>query len=245
MYNAHGKRLPLVEVLEYWHDIQRRPLLRARGVSVGTIDQCSARIGNAIVTANCLDILRIFAATPTNVAALQPESLWRVLCADRYARSHPDGKFAEAKLESLWTELQHSPINGHCGSTTASFAFDIEEYLGSGTSGSSGTELTPCIREYLELVRDTVWNRRTFRGYRAGNMRESLFGLVPRQARVGDSLCVLLGCSVPVCLRKVREENNGSRWQLIGEAYVHGFMDGEAISGEAILGGQSDEFDIV
>lgn len=90
------------------------------------------------------------------------------------------------------------------------------------------------------MVRDTVWNRRTFRGQRAGNIPESIFGLVPRQARVGDRLCVLYGLSVPIVLRELHGANDGRRWQLIGEAYVHGFMDGEAMSS-----GLSNDFDIV
>ena len=37
------------------------------------------------------------------------------------------------------------------------------------------------------------------------------------------------GCSVPVVLRKQWRRNIQSHWQLVGEAYVHGFMDGEKI----------------
>src|ERR1700733_9365385 len=42
----------------------------------------------------------------------------------------------------------------------------------------------------------------------------------------GDIACVLLGCSIPVCLRK-READ--ASYEFIGEFYVHGFMDGEII----------------
>lgn len=50
-------------------------------------------------------------------------------------------------------------------------------------------------------------------------------GLVPAKAREGDHICVLYGCSVPVILRK-----KGDHYVLIGESYVHGIMDGEALS---------------
>ncbi len=49
-------------------------------------------------------------------------------------------------------------------------------------------------------------------------------GLVPPCFQVGDKICVLFGCSVPVILRKV-----GDHHIFIGESYVHGIMDGEAI----------------
>jgi hypothetical protein len=39
-----------------------------------------------------------------------------------------------------------------------------------------------------------------------------------------DCICVLLGATVPLILR--HQENH---YVLIGEAYVHGFMYGEAI----------------
>ncbi|OJI85742.1 hypothetical protein ASPTUDRAFT_118842 [Aspergillus tubingensis CBS 134.48] len=49
-------------------------------------------------------------------------------------------------------------------------------------------------------------------------------GLVPAKAQEGDLICVLFGCSVPVILRK-----QGDNYTFIGESYVHGIMDGEAI----------------
>ena len=54
----------------------------------------------------------------------------------------------------------------------------------------------------------------------------NLSGLGPWDSREGDTVCVLLGCMFPVILRKVEE-----RYVLIGEAYIYGFMDGEAIAG--------------
>jgi hypothetical protein len=48
-------------------------------------------------------------------------------------------------------------------------------------------------------------------------------GLVPVEAEVGDLLCVFLGSNLPSVVRKVE----GGRYRLVGEAYIHGFMDGE------------------
>lgn len=41
----------------------------------------------------------------------------------------------------------------------------------------------------------------------------------------GDQICILYGCSVPVVLRP----EGGGRWKLVGECYVQGVMDGEAL----------------
>jgi hypothetical protein len=49
-------------------------------------------------------------------------------------------------------------------------------------------------------------------------------GLVPDHAEPGDLLCVLFGCDVAVALQKV-----GNHYIFIGESYVHGILQGEAI----------------
>lgn len=49
-------------------------------------------------------------------------------------------------------------------------------------------------------------------------------GLGPRSMRPGDLVCVLCGGKVPFILRK-----DGAGYTLVGEAYVHGIMDGQAL----------------
>lgn len=82
-------------------------------------------------------------------------------------------------------------------------------------------------QEVRHALRRAVRNRRlcvTEKGY---------LGLVPRQARQGDRVCVLVGCHVPFV---VREEADGGpeerRFRLVGECYVHGVMDGEVMEEE-------------
>lgn len=53
-------------------------------------------------------------------------------------------------------------------------------------------------------------------------------GLVPADAKPGDLLAVVRGASVPYVFRPRGEGLD--EWQLIGEAYVDGLMDGEVIS---------------
>jgi hypothetical protein len=47
-----------------------------------------------------------------------------------------------------------------------------------------------------------------------------------RKAKAGDQICVLLGGDVPFVLRPDKDRRTCS---LISEAYVHGFMQGEAL----------------
>ena len=50
-------------------------------------------------------------------------------------------------------------------------------------------------------------------------------GLSPWNAAVGDVICVLLGCRFPIILRPAE-----GKYILVGEAYVDGFMNGEAMA---------------
>jgi hypothetical protein len=54
-----------------------------------------------------------------------------------------------------------------------------------------------------------------------------LLGMAPRRARKGDLICILYGCSVPVVLRPHVEKGG---YSFIGECYVDGFMNGEALA---------------
>ncbi|OLN86060.1 Heterokaryon incompatibility protein 6, OR allele 6 [Colletotrichum chlorophyti] len=64
-------------------------------------------------------------------------------------------------------------------------------------------------------------------------------GLAPAAARVGDKVCVLAGGKMPFIVRDLERSGQTPRTstfktetncRLIGDAYVHGLMDGEAIA---------------
>nr|OQO22671.1 hypothetical protein B0A51_16499 [Rachicladosporium sp. CCFEE 5018] len=71
-------------------------------------------------------------------------------------------------------------------------------------------------------VLDHAYNRRT------GRTAQGRLALLPRSAAVGDLVAVCKGGRVPLCLRPTDE----LAFTLIGEAYVHGVMDGEAFDEE-------------
>jgi hypothetical protein len=53
---------------------------------------------------------------------------------------------------------------------------------------------------------------------------EGLVGAAPCRAREGDVVAVVFGCNIPLVLR---ERVGSDAWYVIGEAYVHGYMNGE------------------
>ncbi|KAG5917041.1 hypothetical protein E4U42_007406 [Claviceps africana] len=58
-------------------------------------------------------------------------------------------------------------------------------------------------------------------------MQQRLIGLMPVLTREGDMVVIFHGCDVPYVIRPAQEEQGCYR--LVGEAYVHGVMNGEAM----------------
>ena len=56
---------------------------------------------------------------------------------------------------------------------------------------------------------------------------EGYIGIVPKATKLGDRVCVLFGCPMPFVLRKI----SGLQYQVVGECYIHGVMNGEAFLG--------------
>ncbi|RYP92168.1 hypothetical protein DL770_001675 [Monosporascus sp. CRB-9-2] len=69
--------------------------------------------------------------------------------------------------------------------------------------------------------RRLMLTKRGFVGWAPDNM----YGKHQDQTRVGDVICIIYGCSVPLIVRPL-----GGRLQVVGEAYVQGFMDSEALA---------------
>jgi hypothetical protein len=61
-------------------------------------------------------------------------------------------------------------------------------------------------------------------GRRFFSTKRGRIGLAPSTILVGDMVCVILGCQVPLIIQKV----NGYQ-VLVGETYVYEIMDGEVI----------------
>ena len=133
-----------------------------------------------------------------------PERLWRTLVADR----GPHGADAPSWYDRACLEcLAHVDENG-----------DLNTTLLKDMDRTASTMVT-----FLERVQRIIWNR-VFFLTKAGNERNALFGLAPPKAETDDVVCIFYGCSVPVLIRPADDG-----FTFIGECYVHGMMDGEAI----------------
>ncbi|KAF2180118.1 hypothetical protein K469DRAFT_797103 [Zopfia rhizophila CBS 207.26] len=90
--------------------------------------------------------------------------------------------------------------------------------------------LPETVIEYLKRIQAIVWSRKFLVSQSLDKKPEWLFGLGSRYIKEADLVCILFGCSVPVILRKHREDTGASYFEFIGECYIHGRMDGEALA---------------
>ena len=104
------------------------------------------------------------------------------------------------------------------------FVYCLQFRVNGTISPSKITAKSSHVIDFLQRVEPIIWNRKLF----VSRDRE-LIGLAPTACEVGDIICVLHGCSVPVVLRPSWDAHGESYNLLVGECYVHGMMDGEAV----------------
>jgi hypothetical protein len=207
IYNAHNKTPAQVRFGVDDMTKTSNGSMHAKGIILCTLDALSTRMPDGVVLKECLDMVRGIARDENDNIIGLDDSLWRTLCANRDNNGEqPPSIYRIAALHLLQT-------NHHARS------IDTTEILEAGAKEYQ--------EEFLKRVQAVTWNRRIFRAGER-NTTNDLIGLVPRGARSTDHVCILFGLSVPVVLRE-HEIDGRSCWELIGEAYVDGRMDGEAL----------------
>ena len=138
-----------------------------------------------------------------------PEELWRTLVANRTL----EGKDAsQTYLVGLTWAIDRRNSNND---------INTAELIRQGKPEK--------MVEFLKRVQEVIWNRRFFVLPDRPDGIDYRFGIGPTNAKVGDVVCVLLGCSVPVVLSRIDASDPDSGYELVGEAYLHGVMDGEVL----------------
>lgn len=78
-----------------------------------------------------------------------------------------------------------------------------------------------------EMLSMTVGSLRTCLevswGKRLAILDTGFIGIVPAESIVGNHVCVLKGCTLPLVVRQISEEC----YKLLGESYFHGVCEGE------------------
>jgi hypothetical protein len=143
-----------------------------------------------------------------------PDELWRTMVADK----GPNGEAPPSIYQRACQKCLAEAVRGDINITKLILADKDQMMVG-----------------FLKRVEAVVWNRRFLKSAgqhpKLGRYKaRSLFGLAPRGARDGDLICILLGCSVPVILRP-NSSTKTKKYELLGEAYIYGMMNGDALGG--------------
>jgi len=189
-----------------------------KGFRLDTVASLGGRIVQGVIPRECFEMGGWIQADHDTVEIPRvPDELWRTLVADRSA---------DGKNPPPW---YHRACQITLAQSTVSGDVDVPKLIETGK---------PTIMvDFLKRVLCVIWNRRFLRSEgkafdaAEGTMKNrKLFGLAPERAKVNDIICILLGCSVPVILREQRTPID-HYFQFIGEAYIYGMMDGEALAG--------------
>ena len=140
----------------------------------------------------------------TNSAEKPPDAYWRTLVADR----GPDGSDTPDFYPIACQEQ----------------AEDRYYYVGKNFKLGHPTPNDENVVKFVQRVQEVVRNRRLI------HTKYGRLGLAPHLAKKRDLVCILFGCSVPIVLRRQQDADTGKPYsQFIGECYIHGILDGQAL----------------
>jgi hypothetical protein len=153
------------------------------------------------------------------------ETLDRVACLTLTARKDGYGMIVEDMPKHL---ANFNAFRASIGHSTTSYP----PQLSCNTSGDASC--------FLLAAHSACGNRRLF------HTSKGYLGLGPALLQAGDIVSVLAGGIIPFVLRQdSRSSLSKRRFQLVGEAYVHGIMRGEAVSKFAVNNPAKVAFNII
>jgi hypothetical protein len=188
---------------------RRDPSLYVKGLLIDTVTWVSGAIPDGVISKKCLQKGDWSGAREEKVMQA-PDKLWRTLVADRGADGrNPPSLYHRACLHCLVNDTPNGHIN------TRELLDKTQEDI---------------TRDYLKRVQAVTWNRVFLEADSQKPEAEKLFGVGPPDTELGDVICILFGCSVPCILREHMHAEGGPYFEFIGEAYIYGKMDGEAVT---------------
>ncbi|KAI0884889.1 heterokaryon incompatibility protein-domain-containing protein [Annulohypoxylon maeteangense] len=203
----------------------RDPSIYVKGFILSTVTWKTDPIPDGIIPKGALQ--RLGWSNRDDEVFLVPDRVWRTLVADR----GPDGRpppswYHRASLRCL---VQDTP-NGH---------ISTKNILEQNSSG--------IMYDYIRRVQAVTWNRVVLEGIDENNPKENLVGIGPPLTEMGDLICIIFGCSVPCIIRPwmfttlgkssdinrrkpdISKGEQPDYYEFIGEAFIYGKMDGQAI----------------
>lgn len=210
-YNASGDLKPSYRMEKIAQPKQM--IMYVKGIRLDVVTKLSPRVAEGDILQECLEM---GGWTPNKwdddeKHTMVPDALWRTLVADR----GPDG--------TNTTHLYHRTCLDCFSHISQNGVLKTMALIDNPSTAST-------MVKFLKRVQEVVWNRKFLlsQGGEGQEEEKKLFGLAPTGAQEGDIIVILFGCSVPVLLRE-KGPPEDRYYNFVGEVYIHGKMDGEAL----------------
>jgi hypothetical protein len=153
-----------------------------------------------------LDLQRLSSLIPdSKLSGGQSHAVWRTAVADQEIRQG----IRKPRLSEQKIRIVHESLK-----SVDMSLIDVQTLIGAGLS------------DYCEQLQVVAQGRRPL-------LASSCYlGIGPRETEQGDLVFILHGADTPYILRRHSQDKT---LRLIGEAYVHGVMDGEAMEGNPAI----------
>jgi hypothetical protein len=145
---------------------------------------------------------------------VKSEDIWRIFVGNQIG-----GTESRLHLLAGFSSLYDRIVKSHWKTEAEGYQNAFGEVQAYMSSPNTNSELLASIQIYLKAARKVCFGRKLF------TTENGRVGLGPQKMEAGDILCILKCVRVPFLLRK--HESEPQTYYLIGEAYVHGFMQGE------------------
>ncbi|KAI0146165.1 HET-domain-containing protein [Xylariaceae sp. FL1272] len=151
--------------------------------------------------------------SPSEAPTMIAERLWLAFIAGRINRKPADAKFKEVFPQ--WLKKQKA----------VALANSLQELNDMIEKGSFDADM-PALNDGTESDYQMAFMEACY-GRRVGMTRSGRFCLVPPLTEESDSIFIPLGAQTPLILRRKDDAAPGIRYELVGETWVEGMMNGE------------------
>lgn len=179
------------------------------------------------------------ASTEENTQHAKKQVDWLRACerlaAEGDGMCDSDGKLTAARYEQFWrTVMCEIRLERHAKraeAATGEIFRQLYDHLGrlfphDADAGSSDEDSGPYLGHCAAILPSVD---RYAAAMRFCTTKEGKLGQAPAGAQEGDEICIIKGAQVPFV---VRAGSESGKYRIVGEAYVHGVMDGEMLDGK-------------
>ena len=179
----------------------RNTVLAVSGTFIGNVQRLGMPWEHECVGKWLSDLQRLSDLIPESLSqtSQQTRGVWRTAVADQDIRRGTE----KSRLSEDTTQKVHKALQD----TDLSLV-------------NAQTLIGATLGDYCHQIRAIAQGRRPLL------FSNGCLGIGPRETELGDLVYVLIGADVPYILRRQCQDD---KFRIIGEAYVHGIMDGEAM----------------